>query len=208
MYSRNAQGGGVSESTKRFAESFISLTVILAVSIAGATLVFSLFATDEAPPPPQHRLTEVSMSRRPFWTPSEFGTIFLKGTNEIADSSWLLTAVGSSTGISFRQAAVVILQLIGNRPSLPDAAEYPVDESTVVCLEVNASAFTVSGPEDACSRLAILPRSWAWTLIPKEGISGDQTVAISMVLESAHQELIGHRDGALPPGITSLAICR
>ena len=144
----------MSDSTKRFVKSFISLMLIFVVSIAGVTLVFWLFATGDVPPPPQHRLTEASMSRRPFWSPSERGAIFLNGTGEMGGSTWLLTGVGSSTEISFRQAAVVSLQLVGNATSLPDAAEYPVDGSTVVCLEVNASAFSVNGPEDACARLA------------------------------------------------------
>jgi hypothetical protein len=174
------------------------LIATIVVSFVALNLLFGFLATDDVPPPPQVRLTEASMSRRPFWHPSERGTIILRGTGEIAGDTWLLTAVGSSTQISFRQAAVVNLQLIGNVDVQPDAATYSVDESTVVCVEMNASTFDVNGPEHACARLGILPRSWAWTLIPKEGIAGVQTVAIALGLESLTKDSSAAETEPLP----------
>jgi hypothetical protein len=162
--------------------------IIAALLVPAVIVVTVLFDTNYVPPPPNKKLVDESMSRRPFWAPTKGAAMYLLGTGDFDEETWLLTAVGSSTEISFRQAAIVNIQLVAAESEPAAGQGYNVDGSNVVCVEVDASAFTITGPEEACTEPAHVPRrSWAWTLIPKEGISGPQVVAVSLSIEELEE---------------------
>jgi len=160
----------------------------LIVSAAAITSFFGFFGTEDVANPPGDPLADGAIGAKPFSSPSAGAAVYLAGDGDLAGTSWLLTAEGSSTEISFRQAAVINLQIRVSESPQPERQGYPVVGSDIACLDIQTSAFTVTGPTTACAALTDdLPKSWAWTLVPKTSTSGPQAVAVSLTIKPPNE---------------------
>ena len=113
---------------------------------------------------------------------------------------WVTAPGNSSARISFRQSAAVRVSAVPvaglprpvqdelARPTAISGATLPYKAGEMLCMEVAAGAFDISGQPRSCVLLTsgTMVPSWAWSLHPKGDVAGDQEVSIAVTIESAN----------------------
>ena len=184
-----------------------SVSIVAALATALATMVSLVSVLGQfiaAKPSPVAPSVAPSNQRLYQWdTPSvgsdeigltPFNSLFVRGDKE----QWISAPGDSSRRISFRQAANVqvsllpmgtaeiptSLKLSSLKANYTDLATLPYKDGDLLCLEIAAGAFDISGSPRGCARLESGTRtSWAWSLYPKSEIAGEQVVTVTTTIE-------------------------
>lgn len=193
---------------KRF--SSVSATTLssaigaLAALIGTISAVWTLFQAQE-PGPPTASSTDASLSAFQ-WEPNS-----LLPTNERENArllvirrnqggeTWITTPGGSSARVSYRQAASMhvsvvptadsglpdVLRAVLSREPLASNPHISYSDGDVLCLEISAAAFEISGAPRSCVDLRIqTDPSWAWSLYPKSDTLGEQVIVLTATTET------------------------
>jgi len=172
---------------EKFGSTAGILVAFIAVAIGTYVLLITIGTAQEAKFE-EPKLAHGGFARHPVGVPSKGFRLFIF---DMKGRSWLLSAEGTPTNISFRQSATVFLRLRPARdedetPSPREIAVQELDKAEVVCVGIGANAFEITGPDESCTSLAErrTTHSWAWSLEPRGTAAGPQSVAVSLVVRS------------------------
>lgn len=117
--------------------------------------------------------------------PSSAGTLVVSGKGTLDKTSWLLDASGSTNDIGSSQTATIVLSLVP-QDGTAAAPQMVSEEGQFACVGLTTGSFEVDGPATVCSKLTTRDSRghWAWSLYPRAGTSGHQTVALTLSIRS------------------------
>lgn len=104
---------------------------------------------------------------------------------------WVAAPGNSSSLISFRQAGVIQVAVLPANAAREEAessddSTIPYGQGEVLCMEIAAAAFNISGPPRSCSRLTSKDAPlWVWSVHPKPDVAGEQVVSVIVTVDQA-----------------------